>query len=72
MNYQFPKEQGYRNDWPPEADEYQPVLKLLLESIPETTEHSLMAFCSPYILESLHFLRALFLVRIGETENVVN
>ena len=57
---------------PPEADENQAVLKLLLEAIPETTEHQLMAFCSPYILESLHYLRALFLVRVGETENVVN
>lgn len=33
-------------------------------------EQRLQAFCSPYILESLHYLRALFLVRIGEAENV--
>lgn len=43
---------------------------MLLDAIPADTETSLKQFCSPYIIESLHYLRALFLARIGETENV--
>jgi hypothetical protein len=41
-----------------------------LDAIPADTEAKLKTFCSPYIVESLHYLRALFLARIGETENV--
>jgi hypothetical protein len=48
----------YRNDLSPEADENQATIKLLLEAIPEDTEKKLKEFCSPYIVESLHFLRA--------------
>jgi hypothetical protein len=69
-SFTFSSDEGYRNDLTPEADENQGVIKLLLEAIPAETEKKLMEFCSPYIVESLHFLRALFLVRIGETENV--
>jgi len=70
QNYQFPSEEGYHNDLSPEADENQGVIKLLMDAIPAETEQKLMAFCSPYILESLNYLRGLFLLRIGETENV--
>lgn len=41
-----------------------------MDAIPAETELKLKSFCSPYIIESLHYLRALFLARIGETENV--
>ena len=71
-NFQFPSDQVYRNDLSPEADENQAVLKALLEAISEDTEQKLKKFCSPYIIESLQYLRALFLVRLGETENVEN
>jgi hypothetical protein len=71
-NFQFPSDQVYRNELPPEADENQPSIKSLLEAVPEDVEQKLKEFCSPYIIESLHYLRALFLVRIGETENVEN
>lgn len=70
QNFQFPAGEGYRNDLSPEADENQAAIKLLLEAVPADTEAQLMEFCSPYVLESLHYLRALFLVRIGEAENV--
>jgi hypothetical protein len=38
QNFQFPSEQKYRNDLPPEADENQGSLKVLLEAVPEATE----------------------------------
>lgn len=41
-----------------------------MDAIPADTEAKLKSFCSPYVMESLHYLRALFLARIGETENV--
>jgi len=69
-NFQFASDQIYRNDLSPEADENQAALKSLLEAVPDDTEQKLMEFSSPFIIESLHYLRALFLVRIGETENV--
>ena len=31
-----------------------------------------MKFCSPYLIESLQYLRSLLLVRLGQTENVEN
>lgn len=37
-NFQFPSDQGYRNDLPPEADENQGVLKVLLDPVSEATE----------------------------------
>lgn len=70
-SFVFSADEGYRNDLSPEADENQGVIKMLMEAIPADTEKKLMEFCSPYIVESLQFLRSLFLVRIGgETENV--
>ena len=69
-NFQFPIGESYRNNLSPEADENQAVIKLLLEALPADTEAQLIEFCSPYVLESLHYLRGLFLVRIGEAENV--
>jgi hypothetical protein len=62
----------YHNDLSPEADENLAVIKLLQEAIPEETEKKLKAFCSPFVVESLHFLRAQFMIRISETENVEN
>lgn len=29
-------------------------------------------FCSPYLVEGLHYLRSLLMVRLGQTENVEN
>jgi hypothetical protein len=31
-----------------------------------------MDFCTPFIVENLHYLRALLIIKISETENVEN
>ena len=41
-----------------------------MDPIPDETDKKLKEFCTPYIVEKLQYLRALFLVRIGENENV--
>lgn len=47
-------------------------MKVIQEHISDDVEHSLMKFCSPYLIESLQYLRSLLLVRLGQTENVEN
>lgn len=71
-NFQLGSDQAYHNHLPPEADENQGALKAIQDPIPDDIEQALSTFCSPYLVESLQFLRSLLLVRLGQTENVKN
>ena len=71
-NFNFSSKDGYRNDLSPEADENQAALQFLQKDIEEDALKKLKAYCSPSLLEEIRYLRCLFLVRIGEKENVEN
>jgi len=71
-NFNFSSKEGYRNDLSPEADENQTALQFLQKDIEEDVLKKLKAYCSPSLLEEIRYLRCLFLVRLGEKENVEN
>jgi hypothetical protein len=41
-----------------------------LKAIPAEVINQFKKFCSPYVLDLLHFARSTMLARIGESENV--
>lgn len=59
----------YYNDLSPEHEKNQPTIEYLLKPVEPTSVADLKKYCSPTVLEMLMYLRSLFLVRLGESEN---
>ena len=70
VNYHY--KESYRNDLSPEADENQSAIQFIQKEIDGEQLSKLKAYCSPTLIEEINFLRCLFMVRLGETENVEN
>lgn len=62
----------YRNDLSPESDENADALRFIQAEIDGAALQLLKAYCSPNLVEEIKALRCLFLVRLGEPENVEN
>jgi hypothetical protein len=70
-NYFFDRENViYFNELPPEHEKNMPALEFMMKTIEGKELGDLKRFCSPAILEMVQYLRTLFLVRLGEQENV--
>lgn len=72
QNFQFPSKECYYNNLSPEHENNAEALEMIKKPIEPTVIAKLKEYCSPYIVETLQVLRALFLVRLGETENTEN
>lgn len=69
-NFYFPYQQRYHNHLPPEHEKNAEAVQNLLKPLPADVVGQLKKFCSPYVVELLQYMRALALVRLGESENV--
>lgn len=69
-NYHFDDSLKYFNQFTPEHEKNQPAIQFLLKPIEGPKLEQLKSFCSPDVFESIFILRALFLFRVGELENV--
>ena len=69
-NFYFPYQQRYYNNLAPEHEKNAEAIQNILKVLPADVIGQLKKFCSPYVVELLQYLRALMLVRIGESENV--
>ena len=69
-NFFFPYNQKYHNHLPPENEKNQEAILNLLKTIPVDLINQLKKYCSPYVIDLLHFARSTMLARIGESENV--
>ena len=71
-NFHFAEKDGYRNDLSPESDENTPVITFIQKEIEGEPLTKLKQYCSPGLVEEIKALRCIFLVRLGEPENVEN
>mmetsp|Transcript_19539 Transcript_19539/g.14248 ORF Transcript_19539/g.14248 Transcript_19539/m.14248 type:complete len:142 (+) Transcript_19539:252-677(+) len=68
--FNLPPTQRFYNHLPPEHEKNQEAMQFMLKPVPADLLLQFKKVLSPYVLELLNFLRALFLVRAGESENV--
>ena len=71
-NFHFAEQDRYRNDLSPEADENQAALRFMQAEIDGAQLQKIKSYCSPGLVEEIKALRCLFMVRLGEPENVEN
>ena len=69
-NYHVDDSLKFFNQFPPEHEKNQPAIQFLLKPIEGPKLDQLKAFCSPDVFECIYVLRAMFLFRVGEVENV--
>lgn len=69
-NFYFPFNQRYYNNLPPENDKNTEAIANIQKNLPADILNNFKKFCSPYIVELFQYLRAMMLIRIGESENV--
>jgi hypothetical protein len=71
-NFQFDLEDCYHNHLTPEDAKNQNAITFIQKPLQDDFIVKMKAFATPNILEMVQYLRSLFLVRIGEPENVEN
>ena len=69
-NFFFPFNQKYYNHLSPEHEKNQEAIQNILKAIPSDVINQLKKYCSPFVVDLLHYARSLLLARIGESENV--
>lgn len=69
-NFYFPHNQRYYNNMPPEHEKNQEAIANLLKPIAQETIGYFKKYLSSYVLDMLQYTRCLFLIRLGESENV--
>ena len=71
-NFAFGDKDRFRNDLSPEADENKAAIAFLQKEVEGEPLTKLKGYCSPSLIEEIKTLRSLFMVRLGEPENVEN
>lgn len=71
-NFHYDSKLDYRNDLSPEADENTGVLTFIQKELDGAALQSLKDYCSPALVEEIKTLRCIFMVRLGEPENIEN
>ena len=70
--FSFGRKDCYRNDLTPEAEENAAALAYITQVLDADKVGKLKLYCSPNLIEEIKGLRCLFMVRLGEPENVEN